>query len=75
MIVSKYKKRDSLGGADLSLVLGIGFFLGVNSINLFLLLSGILGILFSVIWKKFYKKEEFPFGPSLLLAMFISILR
>ncbi len=74
--------RRSLGGGDVKLLFMVGLYLGLF-ISLFnLLLSCIVGLLFSIIWKRASSsiKEKgnkaskpFPFGPSIAAATVASL--
>jgi prepilin signal peptidase PulO-like enzyme (type II secretory pathway) len=68
-----------MGLGDAKLMLGIGWFLGVNGgINAIILAFGI-GAVISVIWllitfKHFKPKTEIPFGPYLILGMYLVMI-
>ncbi len=70
--LSKYKKTDTIGGGDLGIIIGIGLFLGLNNINIFLFSSGIFGLIFGTVWNIKLKKNIFPFGAPLLLSFLIT---
>ena len=72
--LSKYKNADAIGGGDLGIVTGIGLFLGLNNINIFLFLSGVFGLIFGIFWNVKLKKNIFPFGASLLLSFLITFV-
>lgn len=71
LVMDYVLKRDSLGGGDVKLFAVLGLFLGLE-VGLFcLILScivGLLGLIFSG------RKGEFPFGPSITIAAFISLM-
>jgi prepilin signal peptidase PulO-like enzyme (type II secretory pathway) len=75
LVVSRLKKKDALGGGDLKFITIVGLILGINEITIFLFLSGLIGVIFGLIWKKVKKNDYFPFAPALissfLLLMFI----
>lgn len=73
-MVSRYRKRDALGGGDIGLIISIGMFITLKYISIFLFLSGIFGVVCGVIYKKISSNDEFPFAPSLLFAMLIVLL-
>ena len=73
-IVSKIKKRESIGFGDVKFITIAGLILGIELLPLFLFLSGMLGIIFGLIWKKFKKNEYFPFGPALIVSYLFLIL-
>jgi leader peptidase (prepilin peptidase)/N-methyltransferase len=68
-----------MGLGDAKLVLGIGWFLGIGlGINA-LILSFWIAAVISVIWlfatyKRFKTKTEIPFGPYLILGMYLVLI-
>jgi leader peptidase (prepilin peptidase)/N-methyltransferase len=75
IITEIIKKKDVLGGGDTKLVTICGFFLGIKDIPVFLLLTGIFGVFFSIGWKLLKKKEIFPFAPAIVMSLFILVLK
>jgi prepilin signal peptidase PulO-like enzyme (type II secretory pathway) len=68
-----------MGLGDAKLVLGIGWFLGVNGGINAVILSFWIGAIFSVIWllytyKTFKPRVEIPFGPYLILGMYLVLI-
>lgn len=68
-----------MGLGDAKLVLGIGWFLGVNAGINALILAFWIGAAVSVIWlfsayKRFKPKTEIPFGPYLILGMYLVLI-
>jgi len=72
-IVSKYKKKDALGGGDVKFITIAGLILGLYNITIFLFLAGLFGIIFGLVWKKIKKNEYFPFAPALIVS-FLSLI-
>jgi len=70
-IVSKVLKKDALGFGDVKFFVVVGLWLGVMKLAYFAVLSGFLGVLFGLIWQKAGKGEVFPFGPALIMALFV----
>lgn len=70
-----FLKREPLGLGDVKFFAVAGFWLGssVEALGWFLILSGAIGTLLALVWRRFTKEIEFPFGPA-LLAAFIIIL-
>jgi leader peptidase (prepilin peptidase)/N-methyltransferase len=75
IITEIIKKKEVLGGGDTKLIATCGFFLGINVIPMFLLLTGFFGIVFSVVWKYLKKREIFPFAPSIVASLFILMIK
>ncbi|MDB2682948.1 prepilin peptidase [Alphaproteobacteria bacterium] len=73
--VSKVLKKEAMGFGDVKFFAATGMWLGIESLANFCLLSGVLGIMASLIWKIFVsthlKSSVFPFGPALILSFFI----
>lgn len=69
-LFSKVRGKKSLGGGDLKLFFLVGLYLKPVLAIFFLLLSGILGLLFSL----FRRQRQIPFGPAISLAFFFTIV-
>ncbi len=72
-IVGKWKKQDAIGGGDIKFITIVGLILGIDFLPMFLFMSGVIGVIFGLIWKKTTKNEYFPFGPALIMS-FLFIL-
>lgn len=68
-----WKKREGLGMGDVKFFFVSGLFLNIYIFPVFLLFSGLIGILTAILWKILGKGEEFPFGPALAISMFLCI--
>lgn len=68
LIVSKWKKKDALGGGDIKFITIAGLILGIYNLTIFLFLTGLIGVIFGLIWKKVRKNEYFPFAPALIVS-------
>ncbi|MFH1157887.1 MAG: prepilin peptidase [Pseudomonadota bacterium] len=73
--VMRTMKREPMGLGDVKFFAAAGFWMGISAYAaaLFMIVSGVSGIILSSIWKKRTGEAEFPFGPSLILA-FIAVL-
>ena len=72
-------KGTWMGLGDAKLVLGIGWLLGIGAGINALILAFWIGSVLSVLWlfvvyKKFKSKTEIPFGPYLILGMYLVLL-
>jgi len=74
LIYSKWRGREMLGLGDVKFFAAAGFWLHPHSLPTFLALSGILGILFNLGWRKISNEKEFPFAPALCLALALCVL-
>jgi len=68
-----------MGLGDSKLVLGIGWFLGVNAGINAIILAFWIGAIVSVVWllatyKSFKPKTEIPFGPYLIAGMYLVLI-
>ena len=70
-------KKEGMGGGDIKLVAGIGFFMGLkNFIQIFVLSFLIAAIvsIFLLILKKKGKSDYIPFGPFLCIGAYITMI-
>ncbi len=65
---------DALGIDDIKLFFTFGLLLGASKFLVFILLSGIFGMVFGALWMKFKKDETFPFAPAICLAAMIDLM-
>ena len=73
LISEKILAREAMGGADIKLMAVLGIHLGPLKMVYLLILACVIGLVGAVITKKGFGKE-FPFGPALALAAWITIL-
>ena len=66
-------RKEGIGFGDFKLMAALGAWFGVEALPRMLLIAGVVGLVFAVIWKKVkgHENPEFPFGPSLLMAGFL----
>ncbi len=69
-----WKKKEGLGMGDVKFFAVAGLFLGIQGFVPFMLMSGLMGIFTSLIWKKLGKGPEFPFAPALIASLLLCIL-
>ena len=74
-----FSRGTWMGLGDAKLVLGIGWVLGLNAGISAVVLAFWIGAVVSVVWmyttfKKFKSKFEIPFGPYLILGMYLVLL-
>lgn len=71
----KLMGREALGLGDVKFFAAAGVWLGLSpdSLAAFLLLSGGLGVVIALLWRKISGQAEFPFGPA-LIAAFVAVL-
>ncbi len=65
---------EAIGVDDIKFLAAAGLMLGVSKFLVFILLVGIIGIIFGVIWQKVEKDTTFPFAPALCLSAMINLL-
>lgn len=73
-LFSWWKKREALGLGDVKFFVIVAIFLGLMPIPFFFFMSGIIGLVFGMIWRTIKKDVEFPFGPAIAISLFINLL-
>jgi len=73
-IIAKWKKRDALGMGDLKLLPSAGLFLGIAAIPSFMMAGGVLGLLTALLKGKKEAGGPFPFGPALVISLYIHLI-
>lgn len=71
---SALRGRTMLGFGDVKFFAVVGVWLSFSAIPVFLFLSGLLGVILGLVWKKIGKGEVFPFGPALAISLFFCVL-
>jgi leader peptidase (prepilin peptidase)/N-methyltransferase len=72
-LMQVWKKREGLGMGDVKFLFATGALIDPYILDLFLFLSGIIGLATALLWKLQKKGERFPFGPSLSIALYLCI--
>ncbi len=67
------RKKEGLGFGDVKFMAIAGLWLGVLPLVPFLFFSGVLGVIFGLLWRALGKGPVFPFGPSLAVALFVCV--
>ncbi len=65
------RKKDVLGFGDVKFLAVVGLWLGLMPMVPFLFYSGLLGVMFGLLWRALGRGPVFPFGPSLAVSLFI----
>lgn len=73
-VMEKTLKKEALGFGDVKFFCVAGLWLGIEVLPYFLMGSGVLGVVFALIWKKIKKTALFPFGPALIASFYILLL-
>lgn len=73
LVADKIMKRDTLGGGDIKLYALLGFCFGPLRGVFLLMLSCVIGIIFSFL-TGVKRREPFPFAPSIALAALVTAL-
>ena len=72
ILVEKIKdSSEVLGGGDTKIITICGLFLTLNKIGVFLLLTGLVGCLFGLIWRCVKKDKIFPFAMPIVVSLFV----
>ncbi len=72
-VVSKWKGRSALGMGDLKFLPAAGLFLGLSALPSYIVVSGILGLLTAILKGTGRKSVPFPFGPALIISLYIHV--
>jgi leader peptidase (prepilin peptidase)/N-methyltransferase len=72
-LLSKWKGRAALGRGDLKFLPAAGLFLGIAALPTYLALSGALGVLTALLKRKNNENPAFPFGPALVISLYIHV--
>jgi leader peptidase (prepilin peptidase) / N-methyltransferase len=67
-------KKEALGFGDVKFFAVAGLWLGAENLPYFMLLSGVLGVLFGLIWRAAKGHARFPFGPALIVSFYILLI-
>jgi leader peptidase (prepilin peptidase) / N-methyltransferase len=67
-------KLEAIGIDDIKFFFIAGLMLGNKNFLPFMMLSGVIGVIFGAIWQKVKKDETFPFAPALCLTSFLCLL-
>ena len=73
-VMSRLLKKDAVGFGDVKFMIAAGMWLGLPMLPAFLILSGLCGVAFGLIWKLAGRSAVFPFGPALILALLTCLL-
>lgn len=73
-LMSRILRRDALGFGDVKFFAVAGVWLGTAAFPLFMVLSGLFGIMVGIFWKIFRGEGVFPFGPALIVSMLACLL-
>lgn len=65
---------EAIGIDDLKFFFVSGFLLGTQNFLAFMMLSGLLGLVFGSLWQKIMKDETFPFAPAICMSSFLCLL-
>ena len=73
-LVGRLKNKQALGRGDLKFLPVAGLFLGVQALPSYMVLGGVVGIGTALIRAKQGKKGAFPFGPALIISLYIHLI-
>ncbi len=72
-LMSRWKGRPALGWGDIKFLPAAGLFLGMAALPSYLAVSGALGIATALLKQKNLPKQAFPFGPALIISLYIHV--
>lgn len=70
----RLRGRDGLGLGDIKFFAVAGLWLGPFGLPALMIVSGVSGVAFALLWRRLGGGREFPFGPSLALGLFLCLL-
>jgi len=74
VFMKRILKKEALGLGDVKFFGMAGLYLGISFLPFFLILSGVLGVFIGLFFIFTYKKQVFPFGPALILSLYVALL-
>lgn len=74
LVMSKALRKNALGGGDIRLFFIAGLWLGPVMLPDFMIISGLLGVLFAILMRRGPESAPFAFGPALLAALYVLLL-
>jgi leader peptidase (prepilin peptidase)/N-methyltransferase len=73
-VMKKILKKEALGFGDVKFFAVAGLWLGPGALPLFLMFSGVFGVIIGGVYRMLTKEMYFPFGPALIVAFYGLIL-
>lgn len=70
-LVAKLLRKDALGMGDVKFFAVAGLWLGAAEFPAYCILSGLFGIVLGLIWQGVTGSKLFPFGPALIVALYV----
>lgn len=74
LVMDRILHKESMGGGDIKLLFMLGLFFDLPCSLLLLLTACIVGIAFAAVFMKLERDTPFPFGPSISIAAFLTLL-
>lgn len=69
-----FAKKEAIGSDDIKLFYTIGLLIGVGNFVEFTFYSGVIGIVFGLLWTRFKNDDTFPFAPTILTSAFLCFI-
>lgn len=71
IFMKRVLKKEALGLGDVKFFAAAGLWIGIENLPLFMILSGMFGVIIGILWRLKTKQSTFPFGPALILSLFL----
>lgn len=71
---SAIRRKEMLGLGDVKFFAAAGLWLQPDMLPWFLVMAGVLGAIFALVWRRIGGGEQAPFAPALCLSLFFCIL-
>jgi len=67
-------KKETIGGGDIKFFAVAGLFLGIGMLPIFMVFGGAAGVIIGMTLFFLKKKGIFPFGPALILSLYLCLI-
>jgi leader peptidase (prepilin peptidase)/N-methyltransferase len=74
LLMSTILKKDALGFGDVKFFAVAGLALGFAPLPVFMIISGVLGIVLGLVWRMAGRGKIFPFGPALIAGFYLLLV-
>ncbi len=72
-ILKRLRGRDALGMGDIKFLAPAGLMMGLGPIPAFMVAAGVIGIITALLKKSYHTGAAFPFGPALIISMYLHV--
>ena len=69
-----FAKKEAIGIDDIKMFFTIGLLIGLDNFVEFTFYSGLIGVIFGLLWTKIKNDDTFPFAPTILTSAFLCFI-